>query len=324
MIKDPASGELKPFDFSYLANEIPELKKFNCTLDAKSLGEAIDSSDMTPEVWEEIAEIIFQNYNNYTGFVVLHGSDTMAFTASALSYMLQGLKKPIILTGSQLPIGAVRSDGKENLITAIEIALAKQNNESIIQEVAIYFEYKLYRGNRTQKIDAQNFQAFSSFNYPLLAEAGVDVKYNYPYLFRSDKNELTFKKGFVSDVAVIKFYPGISQDYVTAVLSSNCKAIIIETFGAGNVTTDKWLIDELKKQIDNNKIILNVTQCNGGMVEQGKYATSKQLKEIGVVSARDMTFEAAVTKLMFLLSQEKETSYVIKKTQEPIAGEITL
>jgi L-asparaginase len=324
MMED-AEGHLKPFNFNHLTKQIPELKKFDVKLSAVSFEKPIDSSDMQPNVWIELAETIKKNYAQYDGFVILHGSDTMSYTASALSFMLENLNKPVILTGSQLPIGIIRTDGKENLITAIEIAASKQNKKPIVNEVCIYFEYQLYRGNRTHKYNAEHFQAFESPNYPVLAEAGVHIKYNYAALQKTSTKKFRIHTSLDSNIAVLKLFPGINVNVVNAILTiPNIKAIVIETFGSGNASTEAWFIDVLKNAIKKGIIIYNVTQCNAGAVEQGKYQTSAALKEIGVIGGSDITTEAAITKLMFVLGSTKVISEQKKLLHTNLRGEISV
>ena len=323
MMQDARSGELKPFDFKSLTQQIPELNKFDIELSSFSFKNPIDSSNMHPEVWIELASTIKENYDAFDGFVILHGSDTMSFTASALSFMLENLGKPIILTGSQLPIGIIRTDGKENLITAIEIAGARIKNKPIVTEVCIYFEYKLYRGNRTFKYNSQHFDAFKSPNYPALAEAGVDISYNYNALLKPTNKTFKIHSRLNNDIAVLKLFPGISRKITSTILNSpGLKAVILETFGAGNASTQSWFIDELKNAIEKGIIILNITQCLEGKVVQGMYQTSSQLKKIGVVGGADLTFESAVTKLMFLLGQKLSYKQIVKQLGSNLRGEM--
>jgi L-asparaginase len=325
MMQDAKSGQLKPFDFKHLTEQIPELNKFDVALSAVSFSKPIDSSDMSPEIWIEIAETIKKNYEKHDGFVILHGSDTMSFTASALSFMLENLNKPVILTGSQLPIGTIRTDGKENLITAIEIAAAKEKGKSVVSEVCIYFEYQLYRGNRTHKYNAEHFQAFQSPNYPILAEAGVHLKYNYQALKKPGSKKLNAQTKLNSDIAILKMYPGISKNAVEAILGTkDLKALILETFGAGNATTQSWFLDSLKKAISKGIVILNITQCNAGKVEQGKYATSAAFKKMGVIGGSDMTAEAAVAKLMYVLGSTSNKKEIEKMLSSDLRGEMTV
>jgi len=325
MMQDVRTGELKPFNFKALTKQIPELSKFDIELSSISFKKPIDSSNMHPRVWIELATIIKGNYLKYDGFVILHGSDTMSYTASALSFMLENLAKPVILTGSQLPIGIIRTDGKENLITAIEIASAQKNNKPVVSEVCVYFEYKLYRGNRTYKYNSSHFDAFKSPNYPSLAEAGVDIQYNTAALLKSSKKKLVVHLKLENDIAVLKLFPGISKKITLAILNTTgIKAVIIETFGAGNASTEEWFIMALKKAIDNGVIIYNVTQCSEGTVIQGKYETSSALKRIGVISGYDITFESAVAKLMYILGEKLTPSKSKQLLESNLRGEISL
>ncbi|MFC4722562.1 asparaginase [Geojedonia litorea] len=306
MIKDPNTGVLKAFDFKNLLNRIPELKLLDCKITTKSFKHPIDSSNMNPGYWLEIAELIEVNYDTFDGFVVLHGSDTMSYTASALSFMLENLAKPVILTGSQLPIGDLRTDAKENLITSIQMAALHQNGKPVIKEVGLYFEYKLYRGNRTTKINAEHFEAFESLNYPHLAESGVHLKVNTEYLFKPNtRKKLVVHKVFDTNIVIIKLFPGISKVVLETILNANTiKGVILETYGAGNTTTEPWFIDLLSHTIAKGTPIINVTQCSGGSVIMGQYETSTKLKSIGVVSGKDITSEAAVAKLMYMLGEK--------------------
>ena len=297
MVRDEESGALKAFDFDSLINEIPEIKKLKCNIEAISFDEPIDSSNMVPSDWLRIAQVVFNNYSKHDGFVILHGSDTMAYTASALSFLLENLSKPVILTGSQLPIGEVRTDAKENLLTAIEIAAAKENGRSLVPEVSIYFEYDLYRGNRATKSDAEDFEAFTSPNYPVLAQAGVSLKFNKNNIYQPNDKLLKLNDFTNNQIATIKLYPGITKEVVSAIINIPAlKAIVLETFGAGNASTQDWFINLLVEAKKKGIIILNISQCEGGSVDQGKYETSSALNKIGVVSGKDMTYEAAVTK----------------------------
>lgn len=325
MMQDAKSGSLKPFNFKHLTKQVPELNRFQLDLHSVSFKRPIDSSNMHPRIWVELAEIIEKNYNDYDGFVILHGSDTMSYTAAALSFMLENLSKPVILTGSQLPIGVIRTDGKENLITAIEIAAAKnKNGKPLVPEVAIYFEYELYRGNRTLKYNSEHFDAFKSPNYPVLAEAGVHINYNFNAISHASTKKLTVHKELDNDILVFNLFPGISKKITQSVLTApGIKAIILHSFGAGNAPTDEWFVDLLKKLIDKGVIIYNVTQCLEGRVVQGKYQTSVQLQKIGVVSGEDITLEAAVTKLMFLLGQKIPAQKIKNLLGINLRGEIS-
>ena len=331
MMQDIKSGELKPFDFKTLTKQIPELSKFDIELSSISFKEPIDSSNMHPAVWIELVQIIQSNYAKYDGFVILHGSDTMSFTASALSFMLENLNKPVVLTGSQLPIGMIRTDGKENLITAIEIAAAKQklangkhSDKPLVSEVCIYFEYKLLRGNRTFKYNSAHFDAFKSPNYPALAEAGVTISYNTTALLKPNSKKLKVYTKLDNDIAVLKLFPGLSQKITSTLLNATgVKAVIIESFGAGNASTQDWFVAELKKALDKGIILLNITQCREGRVIQGMYETSSQFKKLGVISGADLTFESAVTKLMFLLGQKLKKQDIEKQLLKNLRGELS-
>lgn len=325
MMQDAKTGALKPFNFNALTKQVPELNRLDVTLDTVSFKHPIDSSNMHPRIWVELAEIIEKKYNDYDGFVVLHGSDTMAYTASALSFMFENLAKPIILTGSQLPIGIIRTDGKENLVTAIEIAGAKdKKGNPLVPEVAIYFEYELYRGNRTFKYNSAHFDAFISPNYHVLAEAGVKIEYHHQYINKPGKGKLKVHKAFDNDVVILRLFPGISKKITESVLHiAGLKAVIILTFGSGNAPTDKWFIEALQAVIKKGVLILNITQCLEGEVIQGKYETSTMLEKIGVVSGSDMTLEAAVTKLMLLLGENYKHASLKKMLQSNLRGEMT-
>ncbi|MFH6770321.1 asparaginase [Gaetbulibacter aestuarii] len=325
MVKDFKTGTLKAFNFNNLLKQIPELHLLACDINTISLEEPIDSSNINPDYWVKIAEIIADHYDDYDGFVILHGSDTMSYTASALSFMLENLKKPVVFTGAQLPIGDLRTDAKENLITSIQVASLQEHGKPVIQEVCLYFEYKLYRGNRTTKVNAENFQAFRSYNYPELAESGVHLKVNHKYLLRR-KSEAPFKlnKSLDTNIALIKLYPGISEAVISSILNTaNLKAVIIETFGSGNSTTASWFINLLSNAIKKGIHIINVTQCLGGSVIMGQYETSSQLKKIGVISGKDITTEAALGKLMHLLGQDVSDNQFKTKFETSLCGELS-
>jgi len=326
MSVDPGTGALTPFRFDQLHQHLPELKKFNYTIDFVQFDPLLDSSEVGPEDWIHITEIIHEAYDRYDGFVVLHGTDTMAFSASALSFMLQNLKKPVIFTGSQLPIGMIRTDGKENLITAIEIAASKENGKARIPEVCIFFESTLWRGNRTTKKNAELFNAFGSYNYPPLATAGVHIRYNHTVIHEASENEsLTMHRLLDPNIAILKLFPGITHSYVNAVFNTRgLRAVVLESFGAGNAPSAAWLIDEFKAAADKGIAIVNVTQCNTGSVEMGRYKTSVHLLDAGVISGYDITTESAVTKLMFLLGHYQDPDIIRQEFRRSYCGEMTV
>lgn len=324
MVTDPETGVLVPFNFDQITDNVPELKRLDYNFTVHSFDPLIDSSNMSPEIYKELVSLIEKNYEKYDGFVILHGSDTMSFTASALSFMIESLDKPIILTGSQLPVNGIRTDAKENLITSLEIAAAKNRGKAMVPEVCIYFDYKLFRGNRSFKYNSDKFEAFRSPNYPVLAEAGVYLEFDRHNILKPGEGPVKFHKKLDSAIGVLKLYPGISPHIVKAALCADCKAIIMETFGSGNTSTQKWFLDLLRQAIKDGMLILNISQCKVGTVELGRYETSRELKEMGVVSGYDMTFEAAVTKLMYLFGNIKSKKKIAELLETNLRGEMTL
>lgn len=321
MVQDD-NGSLHPFALDRIYDAVPQLKNCSYGIDSVTLDNIIDSSNMTPSMWVNIAEIIERAYDNYDGFVVLHGTDTMAYTASALSFMFKNLAKPIILTGSQLPLGMLRSDGRENIICALEIASGRQ---AVIPEVCIFFENHLYRGNRSTKLSAENFDAFETYNYPSLAIAGINISFRENLFLPMPTEPLQVRKRFDTRVAILKLFPGIGPEVVGAVLGTpGLQAVIIETYGSGNAPTDTWFITAIEEAIKRGIIVLNVTQCKAGAVKMRQYAVSCDLDRIGVIGAGDITIEAAVTKLMCLLGNyPDDKEHVKQRLSQSLRGEIT-
>lgn len=318
---------LVPFDFQHILEKIPALSSFNLLLTVISFRNLLDSSNATPQTWKQIGDIIYSNYNNYDGFVVLHGTDTMAYSASALSFMLQGLRKPIIFTGAQLPIGAVRTDARENLVAALEIASARKADGSPkVPEVCIFFNSRLIRGNRARKVQSVHFDAFESDNYPLLAEVGVEIQYNTQAICCFDSElKLKYFSHFNEEVFILRIFPGMCSTIVEQLLSvPGLKGVILETYGSGNAPTFPWFRKALENAVLAGVVVLNVSQCNGGKVMQGRYGTSKWLEEIGVLSGADITTEAALAKMMLLLGEKVAGDELIKRLRNPICGEMTV
>jgi L-asparaginase len=326
MWADPRTGALRPMDLAHLEDQVPELARIGVRLESVAFERPIDSSDMRPVDQVRIAQLIGAHYHRFDGFVVLHGSDTMAYTASALGFLLEGLQKPVVLTGSQLPIGTIRTDARENLITAIEIAAAKDDQgRAMVPEVAIYFEYRLYRGNRTVKVHAERFQAFRSPNWPPLAEAGVHLRYDQAAILPRRSGPLVVHDRLDEHVAVLRLFPGIQGAWVEHALDHpTLRAVVLTTFGSGNGPTDKSFLGALERAVQRGLVLLNVTQCVGGRVEQGRYVTSRAFAEMGVVPCADMTVEAALAKTMFLLARGQRTEDFARAMETPIAGELTL
>ena len=310
MLENPVTGALEAFDWEHISNFVPELERFHYDIDTVTFGPPIDSSDMEPKYWCRMVEIIAQNYVHYDGFVLLHGTDTMAFTASALSFMLENLDKPVVVTGSQLPIGQLRTDGKENLLTGIEIAA----------------ENRLLRGNRTTKINSEGFNAFRSFNYPALAHAGIHIRFEEPYILRRP-TAAPFRPSCQLDthVAILTLFPGIREEVVAAVANiPGLRGLVLKTYGAGNAPRKPWLYEQLTALCQRGVVIVNTSQCATGAVDMGRYETSLRLIEAGVLNGRDMTVEAVVAKLMFLLGRETDLEVVKAKMNTSLAGEVTL
>lgn len=326
MIENPETGALENFNFDHLLMHVPELKKFNYRIASYQFEPPIDSSDMEPSYWVKLVKIINYNYDYFDGFVVLHGTDTMAYTASALSFMLENLKKPVILTGSQLPIGMLRTDGKENLITAIEIAAAQHpDGTAIVPEVCIFFENHLMRGNRTTKINAENFSAFRSFNYPPLACAGVHIRYESNLIHQPDAHRpLKPHYLFDTNVVILTLFPGIQEGIINPLLHvPGLKAVVLKTFGSGNAPQKEWFIRQVKEAVDRGIAVVNITQCASGAVEMGRYETGRKLLDAGVICGYDSTPECAITKLMFLLGHGLAGDDIRYQMHTCLAGEIT-
>lgn len=327
MKQDPETLLLKPFNFGQITREVPELRKFGCRIDSHSFDPVIDSSDVNPDFWKALARLIDENYGRYDGFVILHGTDTMAYSASALSFMLENLEKPVIFTGSQLPIGMLRTDGRENLISAIEIASARDGQgRPMVPEVCVFFDSQLYRGNRTIKYNAENFRAFRSANCPVLAEAGIHIKYNTPIIAYPEKwgKKLKIHTDFDNSVAVLKIFPGMGRRFVEPVFrTEGLRAVVLETFGSGNSMTDEWFLSAVRDFTSRGGIVVNVTQCQAGSVDMGAYANGAVLSEAGAVSGYDITTESALTKLFLLMGQYSDNEEVKRNFGVNVRGEIS-
>lgn len=325
MVSDRKGGALHPFDFSQILERLPELRRLRYEIAVLPLPTLLDSSNMKPGVWVELARMITDQYDDFDSFVILHGTDTMAYTASALSFLLRNLSKPVLLTGAQLPIEAARTDAKENFMTALEIAAARDEAaRPMVPEVCIYFNSLLLRGNRAKKVESSQFNAFRSDNYPALAEAGVFIEWNRPYIRPiEDGASLHLHEALDTNVLILKLFPGISETVLRATLQiPGLRGVVLETFGAGNAPTDDWFLACLAEATQRGLILLNVSQCPGGRVTQGQYQTSTALLDLGVVSGSDLTTEAAVTKLMVLLGESGDSGWVKKKLAEPLCGEM--
>ena len=328
MKQDEKTLALVPFDFSQILNEVPELKKFGYEIDSFSFNPVIDSSDVAPAFWVELCGIIKKNYSRYDGFVILHGTDTMSYTASALSFMLENLEKPVVLTGSQLPIGMLRTDGKENIISSIEVAAATgKDGKAMVPEVCVFFESQLYRGNRTTKYNAENFRAFRSANYPVLAEAGIHIKYNRQFINYPKKwdNQLKVNLKLDTNIAIIKVFPGISVSEIDAIMNiKGGRAVILETYGSGNAPTSTPFLKSIERGIKKGRIIVNVSQCQAGSVDMDAYATGVALKKLGVICGYDSTTEAAIVKLFVLMGKYPDNKKVEEKMLISLSGEVTI
>lgn len=326
MIKNPDNGSLIPLNFENIFNQLPELQHFPYNISAISFEPPVDSSEVNPVFWKDLIDIIEAHYDKYDGFIVLHGTDTMAYSASALSFMIENPKKPVIFTGSQLPLGSLRTDGKENLISSVEIAAAKKENKPVVPEVCIYFENKLFRGNRTTKHNAEYFNAFRSDNCPPLAETGIHINFNHQHILSPEhEKETVFHKTMNTDIGILYIFPGINKQTVDSILhTENIKAVILASYGEGNTPSDEWFINSIEEAIKRGILVLNISQCKAGSINMGKYVSSMKLKKIGVLSGHDMTLESGITKLMFLLGSGKDKDEIRQGLNRSIKGEIKI
>lgn len=327
MQTDAATGALVPFDFGGIYDEFPSLRRLNVDIEVHTMPKLIDSSNVRPEDWSDMADVIRDNYDRYDGFVILHGTDTMSYSASALSFMLENLAKPVVFTGSQIPIGVLRTDGRENLITAIEIAGARIDGRPVVPEVSLLFQNRLYRGNRTHKYSAGELDAFRSYNYPLLAEVGVKIAYNFGAIAPAPPvvEPLRVARMAADGVAIVKLFPGISEQMLRAMLSAEgLQGVVLETYGAGNAPTNDWFLQLMRQTVERGVTVLNVTQCDSGSVEMQLYETGQQLRAAGVISGYDITTEAAITKLMYVMGKNLTPNYRHELMARPVKGEFTL
>lgn len=326
MVFDEKEKHLVPFNFSQILDHVPELRQFNYLLTVLSVENPIDSSNVSLKDWLMLARLVEENYSKYDGFVILHGTDTMAYSASALSYLLENLQKPVIFTGAQVPIGRIRTDARENLITALQIAATKNNGKSMVPEVCIYFRNLLLRGNRASKVESSHFDAFKSEAYPPLAETGIDIEYSHENIIQPPQEPFKVHHALNPNVAILKLFPGITPQVVRSILEApGLEGVVLETFGSGNAPTAAWFLELLHEAVDRGVLIMNVSQCDEGKVNQGQYETSKYLMNMGVIGGADITTEAAITKLMYVLGlQELSRSEKADVLQLNLRGEITI
>lgn len=324
MKTDPATGALAPFDFNAIYEEFPSLRRLDVEIEVLPF-EPIDSSNASPELWIKLAEEIYANYERFDGFVILHGTDTMSYSASALSFMLENLSKPVVFTGSQIPIGVLRTDGRENLITAIEIAAAKEKGRPIVPEVCLYFQNRLFRANRTKKLSAEALNAFVSYNFPPLAEVGVSIQYDRHAIMKPGRKPFAINTRLGREVIIIRIFPGLTENIFRSMLATEgVRAVVLETYGSGNAPTSDWFIKAIKDAIKRGVFVINVTQCASGSVNMDIYETGRRLQQAGVISGHDITAEAAVTKMMHLLGQGLQRNKFLRCLRQSLRGEITV